>query len=120
MSVPALSFTVFMFLEHLKLPRGTWSGFQNSILGVTFVGKKTNKSPCLYSCSWLCKWDTLKSSTFLGKSPRAKEWESEVEQRECSPAAEHKEQKHLRSVCKGGCEPEQDCVCLYYVIQYSV
>lgn len=38
----------------------------------------------------------LKSGSFLGKSPRAKEWESEVEQRDCNLAAEHKEQKHLQ------------------------
>lgn len=116
----AMSFTALMFLEHLKLPTATWGRFQNWILGVNFAGRNTNKISLQYSCSWLCWWSTLKCSTSLGKRPRAKEWESEVEQRECNPAAEQKEQKHLHSVCKGRHEPEQDWMCLYYDIQYSV
>lgn len=67
--------------------------YLKTILGVNFAGIQASVG-LQYSCSLLYKLNNLKSSTSLEKSPRAKEWESE-EHRECSLAAEHKEQKHL-------------------------
>lgn len=64
-----------------------------TILGVNFAGIQVSVG-LQYSCSLLCKLNNLKSSTFLEKSPKVKEWENE-EHRGCSLAAEHKGQKHL-------------------------